>query len=296
MDRLQEMQTFCAVVDAGSFVAAAEALGISKAAASRYVGELESRLGVRLLHRTTRRLSLTPEGEVFVVRARELLSGVAEAEAEVTQSRDIARGILRINAPVSFGISHLARLWGEFRRRYPEVELRVDLADRLVDIVEEGFDLAIRVGRLQSSSLISRRLTSTRLRVCAAPDYLAAQGTPAVPADLAKHQIIGYSHFSTGDEWHFNGPDGEVSVRVRPWMVANNGETCVAAAVAGQGLVLQPGFLVNGAIAQGELMPVLDEYPLRELGVYALYPTRRFVSPKVRAMVDFLQNSLPDTL
>ncbi|MEC7815782.1 MAG: LysR family transcriptional regulator [Pseudomonadota bacterium] len=296
MDRLQEMQTFCAVVDAGSFVAAADALGMSKAAVSRYVSELEARLGVRLLHRTTRRLSLTPEGDIFVVRARELLSAVAEAEAEVTQGRDVARGILRINAPVSFGISYLAPLWGEFRRHYPEVELRVELSDRLVDMVEEGFDLAIRVGRLQSSSLISRRLTGTHLRVCASQDYLAAHGTPEVPDDLVRHLIIGYSHFSTGDEWPFAGPEGDVSVRVRPWMVANNGESCVAAAVAGQGLILQPGFLVNKAIARGELVPVLEDYPSRELGVYALYPTRRFVTPKVRAMVDFLQASFPDTL
>ena len=169
MDRLLEMQTFCNVVEAGSFVAASENLGMSKAAVSRYVSELESRLGVRLLQRTTRRLSLTGEGEVFYVRCRELLAGVEEAEAEITSRNDVARGTLRVNAPVSFGISHLAPLWGKFHARYPDVELSIDLSDRLVDIVEEGFDLAIRIATLQSSTLVSRRITSTRLIACASP-------------------------------------------------------------------------------------------------------------------------------
>lgn len=296
MDRLLEMQTFCAVVEAGSFVAASEAQGISRAAVSRYVGELESRLGVRLLHRTTRRLSLTGEGEIFYVRCRELLAGIEEAEAEITSRSDVARGVLRVNAPVSFGISHLAPLWGKFHTQYPDVELTIDLSDRIVDIVEEGFDLAIRIATLQSSTLVSRRITSTRLMACASPEYLKAHGSPTEPAELSGHRIITYSNFTTGNDWPFHGPEGATSVRVRPWMYANNGDTCCAAAVAGQGVVLQPGFLLHRDLEAGRLVELMPDYHSTELGVYAVYPTRKFVTPKVRALVDFLVSAFPESI
>lgn len=296
MDRLLEMQTFCAVVEAGSFVSASESLGMSKAAVSRYVSELEARLGVRLLQRTTRRLSLTGEGEVFYVRCRELLAGVEEAEAEITSRSDVARGTLRVNVPVSFGISHLAPLWGDFHARHPDVELSVDLSDRIVDIVEEGFDLAIRIATLQSSTLVSRRITNTRLMACASPDYVAKYGVPSHPTELAGHQVIGYSNFTTGNDWPFEGPEGSVSVRVRPWMYANNGETCCGAAVAGQGVVLQPGFLVHKHLEAGRLVELMPEYRSTELGVYAVYPTRKFVTPKVRALVDYLIAAFPESV
>jgi len=296
MDRLLEMQTFCAVVEAGSFVSASESLGMSKAAVSRYVSELEARLGVRLLQRTTRRLSLTGEGEVFYVRCRELLAGVEEAEAEITSRSDVARGTLRVNVPVSFGISHLAPLWGDFHARYPDVELSVDLSDRIVDIVEEGFDLAIRIATLQSSTLVSRRITTTRLMACASPDYVAKYGAPSHPTELADHRVIGYSNFTTGNDWPFEGPEGAVSVRVRPWMYANNGETCCGAAVAGEGVVLQPGFLVRHHLDAGRLVELMPEYRSTELGVYAVYPTRKFVTPKVRALVDYLIAAFPESV
>ena len=168
------MQTFCAVIDAGSFVKAADTLGFSKAAVSRYVRDLEERLGVRLLHRTTRRLSLTDEGDVFYARCRELLAGVEEAEAELSSRSGAARGLLRVNAPVTFGIRHLAPLWGAFRDRYPQVRLDVTLSDRVVDLIEEGYDLTIRIATLPSSTLISKRLASTRVVLCASPQYLAS--------------------------------------------------------------------------------------------------------------------------
>ena len=296
MDRLLEMQTFCAVVDESSFVAASEAMGMSKAAVSRYIGELESRLGVRLLHRTTRRLSLTAEGEVFYVRCRELLAGVEEAEAELTSRSGIAKGVLRINAPVSFGIRHLAPLWGQFHSEYPDVELNIDLSDRIVDIVEEGFDLAIRIASLRNSTLVSRRLTTTRLVVCASPEYLSAHGTPEHPGDLIHHKIVAYSNLATGNDWHFDGPDGPLSTRIRPWMHANNGETCCAAALAGQGVIHQPSFLVQDDLDAGRLVELMPDYRSDELGVYAVYPTRKFVTPKVRALVDYLQSTFPDVV
>lgn len=282
------MQTFSAVVDAGSFIKAAETLGLSKAAVSRYVGELEARLGVRLLHRTTRRLSLTEEGEVFYARCRELLSGVEEAEAELSTRSGAARGLLRVNAPVTFGIIHLAPLWSAFRARYPQVRLDVTLSDRVVDLIEEGYDVAIRIAALPASTLISKRLAGTRMALCASPAYLAAHGTPQQPADLAQHTVIAYSYWSTGDEWQFDGPDGRVSVHVNPYMHTNSGDTCRAMALAHQGIVLQPTFLVGEDLAAGTLVELMPAFRSVTLDIYAVYPTRKYVAPKVRALIEFL--------
>ena len=288
MDRFLEMQAFSAVVDAGSFVKAADTLGLPKAAMSRYVGDLEKRLGVRLLHRTTRRLSLTEEGQVFYERSKELLAGVSEAEAEISSRSGTATGLLRINAPVTFGILHLAPLWGQFRTRYPMVSLDVTLADRVVDLVEEGYDLAIRIALLPSSTLISKRLASTRMVLCASPQYLQAHGTPQHPSELARHAAISYSYWSTRDEWHFEGPQGHVSVRTDPCLHTNNGDTCRAAALAHQGVILQPTFLVGRDLAAGTLIELMPDFRSIEMGIYAVYPTRQHVSPKVRVLIDFL--------
>ena len=288
MDRFLEMQTFAAVVDAGSFVKAAEALGLSKAAMSRHVGELETRLGVRLLQRTTRRLSLTQEGQVFYARSKELLAGVDEAEAEITSRSGAASGLLRINAPFTFGILHLAPLWGVFRSQYPQVALDVTLADRVVDLVDEGYDVAIRIATLPSSTLISKRLASTRMVLCASPSYLAAHGAPQHPAELAAHAVISYSYLATRDEWHFVGPQGPVSVKTQPCIHTNNGDTCRAAALAHQGVILQPDFLVGRDLASGQLVELMPAFRALELGIYAVYPTRKHVPPKVRALIDFL--------
>ena len=288
MDRFLEMQTFNAVVDAGSFVKAADALDMSKAAVSRYVVDMETRLGVRLLHRTTRRLSLTDEGQVFYSRSKELLAELAEAEEEITSRSHAASGLLRINAPFTFGVLHLAPLWGAFRSQHPKVKLDVTRADRLVDLVEEGYDVAIRIARLDNSTLVSKRLASTRMVLCASPQYLALQGTPKEPADLAQHAVISYSYWSTRDEWHFDGPQGPVSVKTQPCISTNSGDTCRAAALAHQGVILQPSFLVGPDIKAGTLVELLPQFRSIELGIYAVYPTRKHVSAKVRALIDFL--------
>ncbi len=288
MDKFLEMKAFAAVVDAGSFVKAADALEVSKAAVSRYVAELEARLGVRLLHRTTRKLSLTPEGEVFNVRCRELLGGLDEAEAEVSSHSGEASGLLRINAPFSFGLLHLAPLWPEFMGRHPRVMLDVTLADRVVDLVEEGFDMAVRIGRLPTSSLVSRPLTSTRLVLCASPEYLHKRGRPSHPSELASHDVLTYSLFSMGDQWEFSGPEGAATVKVTPRLRTNNGDTCRVAALRHQGIVLQPTFLVGPDLMAGTLVEVMPGWRSVELGVYAVYPTRKFLSPKVRVMIEFL--------
>lgn len=292
MDKFQEMRVFSAVVDASSFVAAADSLGMSKAAVSRYVSELEQRLGVRLMHRTTRKLSLTPEGEVFLVRCRDILANIESSEAEISTRSVTASGLLKVSLPVSFGIRHLAPLWSEFLADHPQVTLDVQLADRVIDLVDEGFDLAVRIARLPDSSLISRQLTSTRLVLCAAPSYLKRRGTPAHPSELAQHDVLGYSLMAMGDQWQFTGPEGPVCVKVRPRMWTNNGDSCVAAALQGSGIQLQPTFLIDEVLASGQLVEILPQFRSVELGIYAIYPSRKFVLPKVRAMVEFLANKL----
>jgi len=288
MDRFLEMQTFNAVVDAGSFVKAADALDLSKAAVSRYVVDMETRLGVRLLHRTTRKLSLTEEGQVFYARSKELLAELQEAEDEVTARSDAASGLLRINAPFTFGILHLAPLWGAFKALHPKVSLDVTLADRLVDLVEEGYDVAIRIAKLENSSLVSKRLATTRIVLCASPQYLAQHGTPQHPNELANHATISYSYLSTKDEWKFTGPQGPVSVKTNPCIHTNSGDTCRAAALSHQGVILQPTFLVGKDLADGSLVELMPDYRSVELGIYAVYPTRKHVSAKVRALIEFL--------
>jgi DNA-binding transcriptional LysR family regulator len=288
MDRYQEMRAFAAVVDSGSFVHAADGLGLSKTAVSRLVGELESRLGVRLLHRTTRKLSLTEEGALFHERCKQLLAGLDEAERELTSHAGEAIGQLRINVPVTFGLMHLAPLWPAFMALHPKVQLDVTLSDRLVDLVDEGYELAVRIARLQASSLVSRQLTSTRLVLCASPQYLRRQGTPSHPSDLVRHSVIAYTLLSMGEHWEFDGPHGRVIVKVLPRMRTNSGDTCCTAAVRHQGIVLQPSFLVGTHLASGDLVEILPQYRSIDLGIYAVYPSRKHLTPKVRALIDFL--------
>ncbi|PUE40151.1 LysR family transcriptional regulator [Limnohabitans sp. Bal53] len=292
MDKYQEMRVFSAVVEASSFVGAADSLDMSKAAVSRYVSELEQRLGVRLLHRTTRRLSLTPEGEVFLARCREILSSIEASEVEITTRSVSVSGLLKVSVPVSFGIRHMAPLWPDFLDLHPQLNLDVQLADRLIDLVDEGFDLAIRIARLEDSSLISRQIAATRLVLCAAPSYLERRGVPAHPSDLATHDVVGYSLLATGDQWQFEGPDGPVSVKVRPRFWSNNGDSCIAACVQGAGIQLQPTFLIDEELRRGALVEVLPQYQAATLGIYAVYPTRKFVLPKVRALIEFLDERL----
>ena len=292
MDRFEQMQAFAAVVDAGSFVRAAEHLQVSKTAVSRLVGDLEARLGVRLLHRTTRKLSLTVEGEAFHARCKDVLADVEEAEAEVTSRADEAVGLLRLNVPVSFGLLHLAPLWPAFMAQHPNVTLDVTLADRIVDLVEEGYDLAVRIARLPNSSLVSRKLASTRLMLCASPEYLRRHGTPAHPVEISRHAVFTYTLLAAGDHWNFEGPEGPVGVPVTPRLRSNSGDTCCAAALQHQGIVLQPSFMVSSHLRSGALVEVMPGYRSMELGVYAVYASRKHLSPKVRVLIDFLAEAL----
>jgi DNA-binding transcriptional LysR family regulator len=288
MDRFEEMRVFAAVVDAGSFVGAADALQRSKASVSRHVAELEARLGVRLLHRTTRRLSLTDEGEVFHARCATLLAGLDEAEAEISSRSGEAIGLLRVNVPVSYGLLRLAPLWAGFLAAHPKVRLDVTLSDRVVDLVEEGYDLAVRIGRLADSSLVSRRLGSTALVLCASPGYLVRHGAPGHPSELAAHQVVAYSLLSTGDTWTFEGEGDTATVEVQPRMRTNSGDTCRAVAVGDEGIVLQPEFIVRDDLARGALRELLPRWRAPSIDVHAVYPSRRHVAPKVRLLIDWL--------
>lgn len=288
MDRFLEMQTFVAVVEAGSFVRGADAMQVSKSVVSRVVGELEARLGVRLLQRTTRRLSLTPEGMLFFERCKDLLSSLDSAEAEVTEHAGHVMGELRVSAPVTFGLMHLAPLWPAFMTKHPHLLLDVTLGDRVVDLVDEGFDLAVRIAQLHNSSLVSRQLATTRLVLCATKRYLKSHPAISHPSQLAEHAVFTYSLLATGEHWHFEGPQGEVVVKVNPRMRSNSGDSCCMAALQHQGLVLQPTFLVGEHLASGALVEVLPRYRSTELGIYAVYPSRKQLSPKVRHLVDFL--------
>lgn len=291
MDKFHEMRTFVAVVDAGSFVGAAEALNLSKTVVSRLVADLEARLNVRLLQRTTRKMSLTPEGEVFHERCRQLLDGVAEAEAELSTHAGEAIGQLRVNAPVSFGLLHMAPLWPAFMEMHPQVVLDVTLTDRVVDLIDESIDVAVRIARLQVSTLISRKLASTRLILCASPKYLSRHGTPHHPSELTNHSVIAYSLLAMGDQWEFTAPEGgpaPILVKVSPRMRTNSGDTCTAAALQHMGMVLQPSFLVSEHLASGALIEVMPKYRSIELGIYAVYPSRKHLTPKVRVLIDFL--------
>lgn len=285
---LQQVTTFLAVVRAGSFVSAADATGLSKAAVSRHVADLEQQLGVRLLHRTTRRLSLSEDGQRFHDRAIELVAALAELEAETASSVGEATGLLRINAPLTFGNLHLAPLWPRFIAAHPNVSLDVTLNDRVVDLVEEGYDVAIRITNRLDPQLVGRRLASTRIVLCASPGYLATHGMPTHPSDLAGHQILAYSYWAAGDDWRFTGPDGEVSVKVAPRIHTNSGDTCRAAALEGQGIVLQPDFLVGPDLKRGAIVELMPEYRSIELGVFAVYATRKHLPMKTRRLIDFL--------
>ncbi|MEH6999296.1 MAG: LysR family transcriptional regulator [Limnobacter sp.] len=289
MDKFQEMQAFVAVVDNGSFVKAAEVLNTSKAAISRHVGELEQRLGIRLLHRTTRKLSMTDEGQLFYARCTDLLHGLLEAESELSLRRGEPSGHLRVSAPVTFGISHLAPLWGQFLEKYPKISMEVSLSDRTVDLVEDGFDLAIRISRAPHPTFIARKLAKTNMVLCASPTYLKQRGMPTKPQDLTAHSVISYTYWSSKDEWEFTHKNGHTEVvRTKPRLHANSGDTCVAAALKHQGIILQPDFLLKEELRKGTLKALLEDYQTVELGIYAVYSSRRHLPLKLRFLIDFL--------
>lgn len=289
MDRLAAIEAFVQVAETNSFSEAARRLRTSKSVISRQVSALETELGARLFHRTTRSLTLTEAGQGYFSRVGQILADLEEANLAVTQLQSAPRGTLRINAPMSFGFLHLAPALPDFMARYPEVELDVSMTDRFVDLVDEGFDLAVRIAALQDSSLIARRLAPIRLAVCASPDYLQRHGVPQLPQDLRAHACIVNSNIPSAGEWKFLGADGKpLSVKVESKIAINNGDALRVAALGGLGLTILPTFIVGRDLQAGTLVSVLSDYLAQPLGLHAVYHHARHLSPKVRAFVDFL--------
>ena len=293
IDLVKSMQMFVAVVDKGSFAAAAEYLDTSTAAVSRYVSALESHLGARLLNRTTRRLSLTDSGHEFYSRAQLILADIADAEAVAGQQALQPKGLLRISAPVSYGIHELGRLLPGFRQQFPELQLDIDLSDRFVDLVNDGIDVAIRITRTLNPQLVARRIGRIDSIVCASPGYLAKHGTPTTPDELMSHETLGYSLLSSGDNLTFyDKNDVQVQVKIQPNVHASNGEILKALALADTGIIIQPSFIVKNDIEQGRLVPLITNWHMDEFYVYAVYLTRRHLSAKVRVFIDYLLENL----
>ncbi len=292
MDKLDRMAAFVAVVEEGSFTAAAERLGVSRAAVSKMVAQLESELGARLLNRTTRRNSLTEVGALYCKRCQSILEDVAAAEQAVAGLIEAPRGTLRINAPMSFGYRRLAGVIAAYCKRFVEVHVDLTLADRFVDVVDEGFDLVIRIGRLPDSSLVARPLGRVRRVFCAAPDYLARHGRPRHPTALTRHACLGYAYQEHGERWPWRDERGEYEVPVHGPLRANNGDVLLEAAVAGLGIAFLPTFICGEALARGALERVLTEFEPPPLDIHVLYPATRHLSPKVRSFVRFLTETL----
>lgn len=289
MQNLTDIAIFVKVVELSSFTAAAEALDMSQPVVSKAVTRLEEKLGARLLNRTTRRLSLTEAGSELYGRSVRALAEIENAELEVARFQTEPRGLLRVSAPMSFSILHLGPALQGFLTRFPGVTLELSLDDRQVDLVEEGFDVAVRIGRLQDSNLIARKIAPCRQVLCASPAYLAQRGEPERPEDLLEHSCILYSLLSAPREWRLEGPEGELhTVPINGSIQSNNGLVNRAAALAGGGIVLLPTFYLGEQLRSGTLKPVLCKFKPQELAVYAVYPERRNLMPKVRAFVDFL--------
>ena len=288
MDRLANMEAFVRVADTKSFSEAARRLRSSKSLVSRQVAALEAELGVRLFHRTTRSLSLTEEGRGYHAQVARILTEIDEANLSVSKSQAAPRGRLRVSAPMSFGILHIGPAIHDFLSRYPEVELDLSLNDRFVDVVDEGFDLAIRVGRLSDSSLIARKLGQYRMMLCASQTYLKQQDAPRDPDDLKKHQCLCYSTNSLVPEWQFVSKDRKPwSVQINGPLHANNGDVLRAAALQGLGIVYLPSFIVGPDVQASTLASLLPEFVPTGTAIHAVYPHSRHLLPKVRAFIDF---------
>lgn len=288
MDRLESLRVFVAVVDTRSFTTAAEKLHVSRAVVSKAVHDLEASLGARLLERTTRRVKVNEVGAAYYEKCVRILADLEEADGAVRQLHDIPRGTLRLTAPLSFAILHLKPVITQYLAAHPEVALAFTLEDRFADLIEEGFDLAIRISRLEDSSLVARRIAPARRVLCAAPAYLREHGAPRKPADLAKHRCLIYGGHARAETWRLLGPDGEQTVQVSGPLASNNGDMLQCAAVGGLGIALLPTFIVGPCLQTGELQVVLPDYRPEELAIHAVYPPNRHLAAKVRTFIDLL--------
>ena len=289
MDKFEDLQAFVAVVESGSFTAAAERLKMAKSAISRRVSALEQRLGVQLLRRTTRVLNVTETGRSFYEHSARILSDLVEAEAAVQQEHGELRGTLRVALPLSFGVRHMCKPIAAFAKLHPKIDFDLDLNDRRVDLIEEGVDVALRIGRLQDSSYVARKLFDVRTVVCAAPHYLKTHDRIASPQDLHKHRCLVYSNLAEPAKWVYRDSDGnEHSITVQPTLQASSGDFLANSAAHGMGIVIQPTFIASEAIRRGALVPILTDFIWPTTPAYAVYPPTRHLSYRVRAFIDFL--------
>lgn len=289
MDQLTALKAFCRVVEAGGFTAAASDLNVSHTVMSKQVRQLENMLGAQLLHRTTRRLALTEAGQAYYERARRILDDLEEADLAVASHHARPRGMLRVNAPMAFGTMEMALWLPRFLASHPEVSVDLVCNDRFVDLIEEGFDVALRLARdLPDSTLVARKLATASTLLVASPAYLKRHGMPQTPQDLLQHNCLTYTLAPRPDQWIFSTPDGgSATVTVRGSLKANTGIALRTAAVAGVGIAAAASFIVHEDLARGTLVPVLSDYALRARNLYAMYPHNRHLSPKVRAFIDF---------
>src|ERR671918_2323502 len=289
MDRLAAIQVFAQVVESGSFAKAAERMGVSTSAASRQVADLEAHLQTRLLNRTTRRVSLTESGRAFYERSVQLLADLEEAEQEAARAAVTPRGTIRLTTSVNFGVRHLAPAIAQFLAQHPGVRFDISLSDRVVDLVEEGFDLAVRVGTAGSEALVARKLGETRLVPCASPKYLTAHPAPKTPEELEGHNCFTYEYVTPRNVWRFRDSSGrERAVRVAGTLHSNNGDLLAEVAARGAGIVFEPAFIVGPDVRAGRLVPLLQEFMPPPVPIYAVYPSRKHLSAKVRSFVEFL--------
>lgn len=292
MNPYEDMRIFTQVMQAGSFTAAADLLGMSKQSVSRRLMQLEERLGVRLLNRSTRRLDATPLGQQYFDSAVRLLGEMQQAEQDISGQTQALRGTLRLSAPLSFGISHLGSLLTEFLQLHAQLIVEIDLSDRAVDLIGEGYDLALRIGTLEDSSLVARRIASIERVYCASPGYLAARGTPLEPEALREHDCLPYGH-SRQVQWQFKGQGKTLqAIAVSGRMRANNGELLRDAAIAGMGVTYLPAFIVEQALADGRLVKLLEAWTPPPLQLSAVYPQHRQIARPVQAFVEFLRKRL----
>jgi DNA-binding transcriptional LysR family regulator len=288
IDILACMRVFTTVVDTGSFAAASDRLTLSRGMTTRYVAQLEAHLGVRLLQRTTRRLSLTEEGTDYYQRAVQIIASVEDAEQSATQGTLDPRGILRITTASGFAIDHLDRAVAAYLRRHPNVEIDLMTGERMVDLVDEGFDLAIRIAKQLPPGLIARRIAPVRIYVCASPAYLAAHGTPQTPEELVDHNCLFYSSSTYRNKWRFCRDGAEQIVQVKGNFHVNSGNVLRTAAIEDMGILYEPDFLVHEAIRQKRLVQILRDWETDDLSLYAVYANRQFLPLKVRSFIDFL--------
>ena len=288
MDRLDAMQLFVRVAELGSFAGAAQQLGVARSVVTRQIAGLEAHLGVKLMARSTRRLTLTSAGTAYLEKCRVILNLVEAAEIGVAEERQTPRGNIRISLPLSFGLKRLAPLLLDFSQRYPEVALDMDYSDRRVNLIEEGIDLSIRVTRRLDAGDVARRIGTSRMRVLASPDYLSLHGQPAHPAELAHHVCLGYTNAGAATSWQFV-VDGQLeNFSIRSRINANNGDVLTEAAAQGLGIACQPDFIAGSFIAAGRVVEILVDYPGPELGIYAMLPSNRHIPYRVRVLMDFL--------